>query len=166
MRLRTRRWFEAVIATGVMATCGSAAAQSFGAKPGAWENTVTTSGLTIPPDVLAKMPPDRRAMVEKQLAANGGQGPVVRKSCVTKENLERGFMQNTNASCTMQVVSRTATTLVATTSCTSPVPSRGTMSWEAKSPESVVGRIDQDAGGRKVHIDIVGKWLGSSCDGL
>ena len=51
------------------------------------------------------------------------------------------------------------------TTCTAP-PSTGTMTWEAKSPESVVGSIDQEQGGRKVHIAVVGKWLGASCDGI
>lgn len=140
-------------------------AQSFGAKPGAWETTVTMSGMTIPPEVLAKMPPDRRAIVEQQLSANGGQS-TVRKSCITKEDLAKGFNPNPNSSCTVQTVSQTSTKLVMTTSCTAPVASTGTMSWEAKTPESVVGNVDQDASGRKIHINIVGKWLGSSCEGI
>ena len=75
-----------------------APAQTFGAKPGAWENTITVSGLTIPPDVLAKMPPDRRAIVEQQLSADGAAGqPSVRRTCVTKETLEKGFTPNPKA---------------------------------------------------------------------
>jgi hypothetical protein len=143
-----------------------AAAEGFGAKPGAWENTVTTSGLTIPPEVLARMPPDRRAMVEQQLAANGGAQPQIRKVCITQEKLEQGFTPSANSSCTVQTVSRTATKLVMTTTCAAPVASTGTMTWEAKTPESVVGNIDQDVSGRKVHITVVGKWLGASCDGI
>jgi hypothetical protein len=150
-------------ALGLLAV--DASAEGFGAKPGAWENTVTTSGLTIPPEVLAKMPPDRRAMVEQQLSANSGQSQV-RRVCITKEKLEQGFTPSANSSCTVQTVSRTASKMVMTTTCTSPVPSTGTMTWEAKSPESVVGSVDQDVQGRKVHITVVGKWLGASCDGI
>jgi hypothetical protein len=140
-------------------------AQTFEAKPGAWENSVTMSGLAIPPEVLAKMPPDRRAIVEQQMSANGGQ-TTVRKMCVTKDDMEKGFMQSPNSSCTVETVSKTSTKLLMKTTCTAPVSSTGTMSWEAKSPESVVGNIDQETGGRKVHINIVGKWLGASCEGI
>lgn len=144
----------------------AALAQSFGVKPGAWENTLTVSGLTIPPEVLAKMPPDRRAMVEQQLSANGGGQPQVHKRCVKQEDIDKGFTPNANSSCKIDVVSRTATKMLMNTTCSSPVASTGTMSWEAKSPELVVGNIDQDVSGRKVHIGVVGKWLGASCDGI
>jgi hypothetical protein len=156
----------ACLAVAAALTSTSASAQSFGAKPGAWETTVTMAGMTIPPEVLAKMPPDRRAIVEQQLSANGGGQPTVRKICMTKEDLSKGFMPNPNTSCTVQTVSQTSTKLVMSTTCTAPVASTGTMSWEAKTPESVVGNVDQDMNGRKVHINIVGKWLGSSCEGV
>jgi hypothetical protein len=144
----------------------AAPAQSFGVKPGAWENTVTIAGLTIPPDVLAKMPPERRAMVEQQLGANGGGQPQVHRRCVKQEDLDQAFMPNTRSSCEIEVVSRTTTKIVMHTTCSSPVPSTGTMTWEAKTPELVVGTIDQDVGGRKVHIGTVCKWLGASCGGI
>jgi hypothetical protein len=156
----------ACVAVVAALTSTSASAQSFGAKPGAWETTVTMSGMTIPPEVLAKMPPDRRAIVEQQLSANGGGQSTVRKSCITKEDLDKGFMPNPNSSCTVQTVSQTSTKLVMKTTCTAPVASTGTMTWEAKTPESVVGNVDQDASGRKIHINIVGKWLSSSCEGI
>jgi hypothetical protein len=156
---------SACLAVAAALASTSANAQSFGAKPGAWETTVTMSGMTIPPEVLAKMPPDRRAIVEQQLSANNGQA-TVSKACITKEDLSKGFMPNPNSSCTVQTVSQTSTKLVMNTTCTAPVASTGTMSWEAKTPESVVGNVDQDASGRKVHINIVGKWLGSSCEGI
>jgi hypothetical protein len=155
----------AILLTGLLAT--SAHAQSFGAKPGAWETTVTVSGLSIPPEVLAKMPPDRRAMVEQKLAENGGGTPTVRKTCVTKENMEKGFLsRNQDPNCKVTVVSQTATKIVMTNVCTGEAASTGTMSFEAKTPESVVGNVDQDRQGRKVHVTILGKWLGASCDGI
>ena len=41
----------------------------------------------IPPDVLAKMPPEQRARVEA--AMKGGPSTDVRKECITKEKLEK-----------------------------------------------------------------------------
>ena len=144
----------------------SASAQAFDAKPGAWETTVTTSGMTIPPDMLAKMTPERRAMAEQRMAAIGAGQPQVRKSCVRQADLEKGFVPPPQVGCTVETVSRTSTKLVMTTTCTTPVPSTGTMTWEAKTPESVIGVIDQDAGGRKIHVDVVSKWLGADCSGI
>ena len=150
----------------VLLASSAAHAESFNAKPGAWEMTTTMTGLTIPPDVLAKMPPERRAMIEKRMA--DGSAPQTRKSCVKKEDLDQDrFMQSADASCTVKTVSRTSTKLVMATTCTGERASNGTMTFEAKSPESVVGSIDQDRGnGSKFHIGIVGKWLGASCDGI
>ena len=141
-------------------------AESFNAKPGAWEMTTTMTGLTIPPDVLAKMPPERRAMIEKRMAE--GAAPQSRKSCVKKEDLDQDrFMQSADANCTVKTLSRTASKLVMATTCTGERASNGTMTFEAKSPESVVGSIDQDRGsGSRFHIGIVGKWLGASCAGI
>ena len=140
----------------------AATAQSFAAKPGAWEMTTTMSGAIIPPDVLAKMPPERRAMVEQRMA----QGQT-RKSCVKQEDLDQDRFLRQDSGCTVKTVTRTPTKLVMATTCTGERASTGTVTFEAKSPESVVGSIDQErsAGGR-MHIGIVGKWLGASCDGI
>lgn len=147
-------------------SASAAHAESFDAKPGAWEMTTTMTGVTIPPEALARMPPERRAMIEKRMA--DGRAPDVRKSCVKKEDLDQDrFMQSTDASCTVKTVSRTSTKLVMATTCTGERASTGTMTFEAKSPESVVGSIDQERGdGSKFHIGIVGRWLGASCAGI
>jgi len=141
-------------------------AQSLNAKPGAWEMTVKTNldGSSIPPDALAKMPPERRAMIEKMMA--DGRSSVT-KSCVKKEDLDSGrFGRQQREGCTVDVVTKTATKLVANTSCASP-KTTGTMSFEAKDPEHVVGVIEQsrESGGR-IRIDIAGHWLSASCDGI
>src|SRR5450759_2339450 len=63
-------------------------------KEGLWEMTVTHSmtGMpAIPPDTLAKMPPEQRARVEAAMKQSGMGGPTadVHKECVTKEKLEK-----------------------------------------------------------------------------
>ena len=142
-----------------------AAAQSFNVKPGAWEMTTTMSGNMIPPEALSKMPPERRAMIEKRMEGGNGQ---TRKSCIRKEDLDQDrFMRSENAECTVKTVSRSATKLVMATTCTGERASTGTMTFESKTPESVVGSIDQDRGnGSRFHIGIVGKWLGAGCEGI
>jgi hypothetical protein len=147
-----------------------ASAQTFAAKPGAWDMTTTIAGNIIPPDVLAKMPPDRRAMVEKMMAEKGigNNQPSTRRSCVTKEDLDRAdFGRSSDANCTSTPVSRSTTRLVVETSCGGPPPIKGTMTFEAKTPESVVGSIDQvRPDGSKFHIGIIGQWVGASCEGI
>ncbi len=155
---------------GVILFAGSiaspAAAQSFDVKPGAWEMTTTISGNVIAPDALAKMPADRRALVEQRMAE--GNTPRTRRACVKKEDLEQDrFLESQSADCTVRTVSRSGTKLVMATTCTGKRASNGTMTFEAKSPESVVGSIEQDRGnGAAFRIGIVGKWLGASCEGI
>ena len=149
----------------------AAGAAPLNARPGAWEMTVTTSGIgnVIPPEALAKMPPERRAMVEKMMAERGGKpNTSVHKSCVKKEDLERDrFAEgNDDSGCTRQTVSRTATKVVVAMSCAGTPPRQGTFTFEAKNPETVVGVIDQETGSGKFHVDVNGKWLGASCEGI
>lgn len=69
----------------------AARADSLKAKPGAWEMTFTTqsSGMLVPPDVLAAMPPEQRAKVEQSMQARAGK-PTIHsvKTCITKEDLD------------------------------------------------------------------------------
>lgn len=155
----------------VLFASSSAIAEPLNAKPGAWEMTVTTSGTgnVIPPEALAKMPPERRAMVEKMMAERGGKpNTSVHKSCVKKEDLDSDrFAQGADDSgCKRNTVSRTASKIVVAMSCPGTPPHAGTFTFEAKTPESVIGTIDQQTGSGKFHVDINGKWLGASCEGI
>ena len=68
------------LACGVMGTAAAlfassiAGAEPLNARPGAWEMTVTASGTgnVIPPEALAKMPPERRPMIGKRMASSEG----------------------------------------------------------------------------------------------
>ncbi len=69
-----------------------AQAESFNAKPGAWEMTYTglSTGTLIPPDVLAKMPPEQRARIEQSMQASSDKPSThATKSCITKEDLDQ-----------------------------------------------------------------------------
>ena len=140
-------------------------AQSLNAKTGAWEMTIksTMSGSSLPPEALAKMPPERRAMIEKMMAE--GRSSVT-KTCVKKEDLDSGRFARQREGCTLNVVTKTPKKLVANTSCAAP-KTTGTVTFDVKDDEHVVGVIEQThAIGTKVRIDIAGRWLTASCDGV
>ncbi len=157
----------------VLLACAAApalAAQPFAARPGAWEMTITStfSGDPLPPEALAKVPPEKREMVQKMIAERAGKpNTATRETCVTTEDLKRdSFLRNENFKCTNQVVSRSPTRIVTKQTCAGPPASTGTMTFEAKTPESVVGTIDHDRDLGKVHVEIAGRWLSASCDGV
>jgi hypothetical protein len=100
----------------------------FDVKLGLWETTTSTdmSGMAmptmpqIPPEVLSQMPPEQRARVEAMMKGRGGSPrSMTVKSCITKDTLSRGsaFGQS-DKSCTLTVVSSTATKQVLHMDCT------------------------------------------------
>ncbi|HSL04872.1 MAG TPA: DUF3617 domain-containing protein [Nitrospiraceae bacterium] len=158
-----------LIITG-MAT--PALADSFNAKPGAWEINLTTltTGMLIPPEVLAKMPPDQRAKIEQSMQTRSGK-PMTHasKECVTQDDLDQNRMikeenEEDGPQCTTKVISKSSSKLVIERTCPAPRASTSHMTMEAKTPESIVGSIDMTrAGSGKVHVDIKGRWLSASC---
>lgn len=148
-----------------------ARADPLNARPGAWEMTVTaiTKGDFVPPEALARVPPEKRAALEKMIADHAGKRTVSTvKTCVRKDDLEQDrFLSSKDPNCTLKTTTRTPTRLVATRTCTGPPPSEGRIAFEAKNPESVAGTIDQSrADGGTIHVDLVGKWLATSCEGI
>jgi hypothetical protein len=150
----------------------SALADSLNVKPGTWEMSVTTltSGLLIPPDLLAKMPPEQRAKIEQSMQARSGK-PMTHtsKECVTQQDLDQNRMikegnEEDGPQCTTKVISKSSSKLVIERTCPAPRASTSQMTMEAKTPESIVGSIDTTrAGSGKVHVDIKGRWLSASC---
>ena len=149
-------------------------ADSFNAKPGAWEMTFTgvPTGMMIPPDALAKMPPEQRARLEQSMQARSGKANThVHKSCITKEDLDQNRIikeeDEDEPGCTTTVVSKSSSKLVLERSCPAPHATTSRMAMETKTPESIVASMDTErAGAGKVHIDIKGRWLGASCAGI
>ena len=148
-------------------------ADSFNVKTGAWEMTTTTmsTGNFVPPDVLARMPPEQRAKMEQALQAHLGK-PMTRvdKYCVTKEDLDqdRLFKSGNESQCTRKIVTKSATRVVLEQTCGAPRASTATVTVEARTPESVTTAVDvvQAGGGGKIHIEARGRWLGASCLGI
>lgn len=152
----------------------AARADALNAKPGAWEMTFTTqsSGMLVPPDVLAAMPPEQRAKVEQSMQARAGKPRTHSvKTCLTKEDLDQHRIikesDDDEPGCHTTVLSKSAGKLVLERTCPPPHASTSRISVEAQNPESLVGSMDTDrprAG--KVHLDMKGRWIGTSCSGI
>lgn len=152
-----------------------ALADSLNVRPGTWDISITTQtgGSLIPPDLLAKMPPEQRAKIEQSMQARSGK-PMTHtsKECVTQNDLDQNRIikeENENEEggpqCTTTVISKSSSKLVIERTCPAPRASTSQMAMEAKTPESIVGSIDITRPGfGKAHVDIKGHWLGASCE--
>jgi len=146
-------------------------ADSFNMKTGAWELTYTsvTTGMLLPPEMLERMPPERRAKLEEAMRARSGQPKTrVHQGCITQKDLDQNnFLKQEGegeTQCTLKVVSKYSSKLVLERTCPAPRASTMQISIDAKTPESVAGSIDGAIGAGKVHTDVKGHWLGASCD--
>jgi len=151
-----------------------ALADSFNMKTGAWEITTTTlmNGMLIPAEDLAGMPPAQRARIEKAMQARAGKPSThVMKSCVTKTDLDqdRVLKADDEEHCKKKIISKSSSKIVYEQTCSGHEASKSTVTVEAKTPESIAASMDmvqQRSGGGKIHVDMKGKWLGSSCAGI
>ena len=153
--------------------CGAENITPFNAKEGLWEVTVThtMAGMPampdIPPDALAKMPPEQRARVEAMMT--GKPTTDVRKECITKEKLAKHTaFSNNRGECSYNVVSSTASKLEAKFHCEDKqYSSDGTYKMEALSSDNVKGtsHIVTNSGGHAMTMDftISSKYLGTDC---
>jgi Protein of unknown function (DUF3617) len=143
-------------------------------KEGLWEVTVThsMSGMpaapSIPPDALAKMPPEQRARVEAMM--KGTPSTDVRKECVTKEKLEKhSAFSNNRGECTRTVVSSTGSKLELKFHCEEKQSSSdGTFLMEAVASDAVKGTMHMvmnSNNGHTMNMDftISSKYLGPAC---
>jgi Protein of unknown function (DUF3617) len=150
-----------------------ALADSLNVKTGAWEMTTTTlmTGMPVPAEAMANMPPEQRAKIEKAMQARADKPSThLTKSCVTKTDLDQDRMLRSDdeEQCTRKVTSKSATKIVYEQTCAAPHASTSTVMIEAKTSESIVVSMDMVHGGAsgKVHVDIKGRWLGASCAGI
>jgi uncharacterized protein DUF3617 len=147
--------------------------QALDIKLGLWEitSTVAMTGMpampNIPPDVLAKMPPEQRAKM--QAAMGGSPTTTVRKVCITKEKMDKQTAFNDERkNCTRTVVSSSSSKLDIKMQCTEQdATMNGTIHVEALSSENVKGtvRMAMNGGGRNMNMnsDFTSRYLGSAC---
>jgi hypothetical protein len=99
-----------------------------------------------------------------------GNHSVVRKSCVTQEQLDRSNFLMTdqpNTTCKRTITANTRTTREASVACTGEQAMTAQVHFDALSPTSIKMNM-QSAGtnqGRTMTMNVVltGKWLGADC---
>jgi hypothetical protein len=148
--------------------------QPLNVKTGLWEvsTTMTRTGqLPISPDVLAKMTPEQRARIEERMKAQGenAQRARVRKSCITKEKLEKHDMFEERQSCKRTVVTSTGSKMEVKAECDSPHGTKINVSTvaEALDSENIKGSMQMSASGAEntmnMNATFTGKWIGAAC---
>lgn len=162
-----------------------AATDNFNIKPGLWETTTSSQSQgspSVPPEqkaerdkMMARMSPEMRARIEaaqKKYQANAG-APHVRKSCVTKEDLNKPMSfedAKEGGKCTKTVLKSTSSTQEIRVDCADDrYKSSGTIRVTASNPENWSGTLDTTltpvAGGAPITVktNMSGKWLGPDC---
>ena len=165
--------FLAVLVFCLLTLCVASDPTPLNVKEGLWEVTVThsMSGMpaapSIPPDALAKMPPEQRARIEAMM--KGGASTDVRKECVTKEKLQKhSAFSNNRGDCTRTVVSSTGSKMEVKFHCEDKQSSSdGTFQMEALGSDNAKGTMHMvsNSNGRTMNMDMVinSKYLGSDC---
>jgi hypothetical protein len=163
-------------AVAVVLTCASAAfpadkIQPLDVKLGQWETTTTSqvSGAPpIPADAMARLTPEQRARMEA--AMNRAPHTQTRKSCLKKEDLEKGatFGQD-RKNCARTVLTSTSSKMDVRLQCDEGdgMKTNATLKVEALNSENVKGAVEAESsgGGNKMNMksNFTAKWLGPVC---
>lgn len=166
--------FLAPVVTGLLVFCAADDITPLNVKEGLWELTVTRSmsGMpaapNIPPDALAKLPPDQRARVEAIM--KGTPSTDVRKECVTKEKLAKhSAFSNSRGDCTRTVENSTGRKLEMKVHCEEKqTTTDGNFAIEAVGSDSVKGTthmVSNSSSGHTMTMDFTfsSKYLGPDC---
>ncbi len=170
------KFLLALIVCFLLTLCAADDVPFLDVKQGLWEVSTTHSmkGIpaagNIPPDVLAKMPPDQRAKIEAMMS--GKPSTDVRKECITKEKLEQrlAFTKNRGerGECSRTVVSSTGRKLELKIHCVDKdTTSDGTAVMEAISSDTVKGTMHfaTKTSENTITMDFTtsSKYLGPAC---
>jgi len=146
------------------------AIQPLDVRPGMWENTMTiqmSGAPPIPPELLAKMTPEQKAMLEARMK----QAPktTVAKHCITKEDLNKPLnFGDQKGSCQRTIVNSSPSKQEIRIECgNAGIKSSGTIRIEATDPEhvKVSSQITSGDGSHAMNISATGagKWLSATC---
>jgi hypothetical protein len=164
-------------ATGMgLAASGAclAAGLALDVKPGLWE--IRTSGSAsgtpqIPPEALAKLPPEQRLIATAMLLAIISQAsmPHTMQFCVTPAQLRQGLDLDRvgGKRCHRTVQSSSPMGLDMQVDCTGSDAMSGVVHLRVLDRATVTGDVDLRAGGGAsgvvIRQDLHGKWLGAAC---
>jgi len=142
-------------------------------KLGLWEATSThtmTGQMPVSPEMLARLTPEQRARVEEVMKkrASGTPTTTTYKSCLTKEELERGTAFKDRKDCTQSLLTSSSSKMAIKVACDiEGMKADGTMEFEALSPEHVKGQghFTVNGGGRTMNSNTTfeSKWISSDC---
>jgi hypothetical protein len=168
-----------IVVSLCLTSCWAIAAQAdtikLNVRSGLWEMTTTgdVSGAPpVPPELLARLPPDRRARME---AAMGAAMSRAKKShtathCVTEKDLQRGFEPEKvrgAAQCHQTVVSNSGNAMDVREECSGSEKVSGHFHFEAVSPEAMNGSIQisvsRGSQTMTIHRVLHAKWLSADC---
>jgi len=153
---------------------GLAAGISLDVKPGLWD--IETSGAAsgtpqIPPEMLAKLKPDQRAIAEVMLLAIIAQAsmPHSLQFCVTPEQVRQGLDLDRigGKGCRRTVQSSSPTGLDMQVDCTGHNRMSGNVHLRVVDRATVAGDVDFRAGlganAMTIRQTLHGRWLGAAC---
>src|SRR5262249_35750975 len=131
-----------------LATLASAQAPALKINLGAWEVAMAVDLAGQMPGVdPSKLTPEQQARIDAMAKARGNQPPRIRKTCVTKENFQKGtFLDNDDADmkCTRTLSANTSTMIDQTITCTGDNGSRTShLHIDAPSPTTFSARATQ-----------------------
>lgn len=149
----------------------AAAAEMLAARTGAWDMTTVVhfDGPLLSPEMLARLPPQARAQIEASLAGNLTK-PHHHRTCLTQEQLERGFHfgEGRGGQCAEQVVHASSSQIEMTGLCHE---RDGDMTLHAvismDGPTSMAGHfeLNRAAGEGPKHVtgEVTGTWAAAAC---
>jgi hypothetical protein len=162
-------------------TCLGGDIKPLDVKPGLWETTASTDmgGLpkmpaapSIPPEVLAKMPPEQRARIEAMIKSRTGGGPMVTttKVCITRESLSNATAFNrVDKTCTPSVVSSSGAGQQIHVECNREGHKMsGDLNVERVDTEHIKGSMAMQSGGDapaaiNMKMSFETKWVSTDC---
>lgn len=156
------------------AACAANTPPPLDIRPGMWEGTTTTETTgtpAIPPELLARMTPEQKAMLEARMKAGTSQGPKtnVTKHCITKEELSKGLtFGDDHGSCQRTVVNGSSSKQEIRIECAnSGIKASGTIHIEAIDPEHVKFSVQVTSGDgahtMKINTTGTSKWVSAPC---
>jgi len=158
-----------------LATLASAQAPALKINLGAWEVAMAVDLAGQMPGVdPSKLTPEQQARIDAMAKARGNQPPRIRKTCVTKENFQKGtFLDNDDADmkCTRTLSANTSTTIDQTITCMGDNASRTShLHIDAPSPTTFTAKATntstQNNRTMTVNATMTGKWLSADCTGI
>jgi len=170
-----------ILFTGLALACGAtfaaqAAPVMLNIRPGLWE--MSTQGeasgtLPVPPELLARMTPERRAKFEAAMAASRARmsKPHTSKQCISEASLKRGIDVDQDKGehhCRETVLSSSSSVMDLHMECSGGrATTTGTIHFQAASPEAVTGTINMaiSDGAHTMTMKrvIEGKWVAADC---